>query len=469
MQVKIDFNSSLSSIVGIGPTYLKKLDTIGLKTVRDLLFYFPFRYEDLSNEQKIINLEKGSVVNIVATVWQITKFRTKTGKILVKAVINDSTGSLECVWFNQNYLLSVLKPNQVVSFSGKVDVFNNKLTLVNPKFEHIKKGFELVHTKGLVPVYSESGGISARWLRSKIFHLISLLGKDFPETLPSKLLIEEKLVSLGEALKQIHFPKSNESLVESRERLSFEELFFLQLRNLQSKKEQFKDQKAPIIKLENVDKFYKLLSFELTVSQKKAIEEILSDLSKTQPMNRLLQGEVGSGKTIVSAAALFATAENGFQAAFMAPTEILAKQHFENLKSLLGQKYSVELAVAGSKISEKKFDIVVGTHALLQKNIEFKNLALVVVDEQQRFGVSQRKILREKGRNVHYLTMTATPIPRTLALTMNGDLKISTLEEFPFGKKKIRTYLVPSYKRPKAYEFIRKKFWKERRYFWSVL
>ncbi len=456
MSARLLPTSPLASVPGIGLVYRNKLNSLGIFTIRDLLFYFPFRYEDLSDTRRIVNLTQGQTVTITAQVWQITKIRTRTGKTLVKAVLNDSTGSIEAVWFNQEYLMSVLKINQVFNFSGKVSIFNRKLTFLNPKFEAFSQGKEAVHTARLIPIYSESGGVSSRWIRSKINLILKDTNLDFQEDLPAEVLKAEHLIDSKSAFQEIHFPTTSEKLGKSRERFAFEELFFLRIRNQLTKPKEIAFRRGWKFDKTIIDEFSSLLSFELTVSQKKAITEISSDLRGQNPMNRLLQGEVGSGKTIVSAFALFCAVKNGFQGALMAPTEILAKQHFNTLESIFKNKLSLKLVTSTSKLKELNFDLAVGTHALLGKTVNFSNLGLIVVDEQQRFGVNQRQLLREKGKKAHFLTMTATPIPRTLALTIYGKLDISTLEELPFGRKKVRTYLVPQIKRKRAYEFIQK-------------
>ncbi|HSX57919.1 MAG TPA: ATP-dependent DNA helicase RecG [Candidatus Saccharimonadales bacterium] len=455
--MQLSFNSPISQLPGIGPNYQSKLFQLGINTVKDLLYYFPFRYEDLSSQKKIAELSPGETVTITATLWSITKIRSKAGKNLIKAVVNDTSGALDVIWFNQTYLLSVLKTNQKLNLSGKIGFFGSKLSLINPKYELIKETGEQIHTARLVPIYSESARVSAKWLRSKIYQLLNSSFLEIAELLPEKLLVEEKLPVRAAALKRIHFPNNLSEAEEARSRFAFEELFLLHLRNLsQSKRTETAVEQVWKVSDQLILEFKKLLPFELTDSQLSAIKDLKTDLEKGEPMNRLLQGEVGSGKTVVAAFAIFAGLTNGLQAAFMAPTEILSFQHYETLKKVFEPNFKVALSTGSKKLDLDNFDIVVGTQALLNQSLSFKNLGLIVVDEQQRFGVAQRSLLREKGKSAHFLTMTATPIPRTLALTIYGQLQISVLNELPSGRKKVKTFLVPNEKRLASYEFIRK-------------
>ncbi len=456
MHFSLSLNSSIADIPGIGSIYLQKLQSLGMNSVQDLLYYFPFRYEDLSEQKSIIDIIPSETITITAVIWSIAKIRSKTGKVLIKAVVNDSTGSLDVVWFNQAYLLSVLKPKMQVNLSGKVEFFGNKLSLLSPKYELVRESQTAIHTARLVPIYSESKGVSARFLRAKIFQLLNS-SLSVNEFLPKHIVESEKLSERREALRQIHFPASIEEAEQARTRFAFEELFLVSLRNLTFSKAE-KTKTAPNIKSTNTDvtKFEGQLPFSLTNSQKEAIAEIGQDLAQKTPMNRLLQGEVGSGKTVVSAFAILLAIKNTFQAAFMAPTEVLAFQHYETLNKIFGSEIKIALATSSKKINTDNFDLIVGTQALLSERINFKKLALIIVDEQQRFGVSQRQTLREKTSSAHFLTMTATPIPRTLALTLYGKLDISTLAELPSGRSKVKTYFVPNPKREASYEFIRK-------------
>lgn len=459
MATKLNFSSTISEIPTIGKVYQNKLHNLGIRTVGDLLYYFPFRYEDLAEKKQISELEIGEVLTIKATLWQITKFRTKFGKTIIKAVVNDPTGTLDIIWFNQVYLLTVLKPNLILNLSGKVGLFSGKKALINPKYEIIRDSFSVpIHTERLVPIYSESGNISSKWIRTKVYQLLSTSQIQIDDFLDNKIRNKEQLIDLESALKEIHFPTSFDQARKARERLGFDELLILHLKNLRQKNK-VKDDR-PTIKLnfdqKKLTKFKKSLPFRLTDSQEKTIAEITADLESGKTMNRLLQGEVGSGKTVVSCFPIYTCVLSGFQAALLAPTEILAKQHFQTISTFLGDKLKVELHTGSTKAKTSDFNVVVGTHALLNSNFKIKNLGLIVVDEQQRFGVLQRSVLKNQPQNPHFLTMTATPIPRTLALTLYGNLDISTLEEIPTGRKKVKTYFVPRYKRDGAYDFIKK-------------
>ncbi len=448
--------SSVVKIPKVGPLLANKLSSLGIETVKDLLYYFPFRYEDLTNVKQIIDLEVGEKVSLTATLWQISKFRTPSGKTLIKAKIVDNSGSIDVVWFNQSYLLTVLSVNQLVNFSGKVGLFGRQKTFINPSYELIKETQpNLIHTQGLVPIYSETRGVNKKWLRTKIFELLYKENLELHDILSNKILKSEALLTLPTAFKQIHFPKSLDEAIEARKRFAFEELLLLQLRNEESRKNQ-PTNLGRLIKTDQHDlqKYQKSLPFKLTSAQEEAIQEILKDLASTKPMNRLLQGEVGSGKTVVASFAIKACLDNKLQVAFMAPTEILAEQHYKTLKTFLGKDYQVGLVTGSTKKQQDSFQLVIGTQALLTRQLNFEQLGLVVIDEQQRFGVLQRSLLRSKSKIPHFLTMTATPIPRTLALTLFGELQISHLTELPSERLPVKTYLVPREKRQKAYSFV---------------
>lgn len=453
----ISLELPVAKLSGVGPTMAARLEKLDIFTIRDLLYYFPFRYEDLSNVKTVSELELGEVASVKAKVWQITKFRTRTGKTIIKAILNDGSSSIDAIWFNQDYLLTVLKPNLDFIFSGKVGVFSHKKTLQNPKYE-IQKNDQPIHTSRLVPIYSETSGVSSKWLRARIFSIFKLAELKIEELLPPSVIQEQNLVTRLDALKNIHFPNNFQEIEKARERFIFEELFILQLRNQLAKSREagIPKRKTLQIPTQELEIYEASLPFQLTNSQKKAVKEILTDLQSGKPMNRLLQGEVGSGKTIVGSFAILTTFLNGFQSALMAPTEILAQQHYQTLNKFLGKRIKIGLVTSSNKYKGEDFDVLVGTHALLNKDLPFENLDLIVVDEQQRFGVAQRSFLRTKGIAPNFLTMTATPIPRTLALTVYGELEISVIEELPSKRKSIKTYFVPRIKRESAYNFISK-------------
>jgi len=318
-----------------------------------------------------------------------------------------------------------------------------------------------IHTGRLVPVYSETRGITSKWLRRQTYNLLKENKNQFIEYLPDSTLVDHSLVTISEAIEQIHFPQTLTKAERSRQRLSFDELFLLQLSAMHRKLNWNKNLISNPFSVDKfkseTTKFLSKLPFTLTNAQKRVVEEIFKDLAKTKPMNRLLEGDVGSGKTVVSAIAMFLSYLNGFQSVLMAPTEILAQQHYKTISQLLTSfKIRVGFATGSQKMRIKDFDVMVGTHAVLEKGINFDNLGLVVIDEQQRFGVEQRAIIRSRGKNPHLLTMTATPIPRTIALTLYGDLDLSLLDEMPHGRKQIKTWLVPAEKRLNAYFWIEK-------------
>lgn len=434
---KINLKTKVSQLYGIGPGYVKKLKNLGIETVKDLLNHLPHRYEDFSNLVKIKNLPPNQNVTIQGRILQIRTTRThKKRMFLTEALVEDETGATRAIWFNQPFLTKNLIKGTNIALAGKVNFDQNGFYFSNPVYE-ITRG-DFVHTRRLVPVYPETKGISSRWLRYQIKKLIQNL--DLPWT-----------------LKQVHFPDSLASAQKARRKLAFEELLLLQLFILKQK-EKTKKTKAPIIKFNQtlIKSFVNSLPFKLTNAQRKASWEILQDLEKPYPMNRLLEGDVGSGKTVVAAMAALevASAHLGtvstqpLQVAFMAPTEILAEQHYQEIAKLL-KKFNLKIGLVTKSVKNLTPNIIVGTHALL--NQKFNNLGLAIIDEQHRFGVRQRARLA----NAHLLTMTATPIPRTLALTLYGDLDISLLDEMPHGRQKIITKIVAPANRAKAYDFIR--------------
>jgi ATP-dependent DNA helicase RecG len=491
----MNLSTPIEEIPRIGPQYQKRLKKLGIKTVRDLLFHFPHRYEDFSNLKPISQAKVGETTTIQGKILEIENTRTwKKRMILTQAIVEDKTGAIKAVWFNQPYLINVLKEGDFVCLAGKVALSEEGIYLSNPAYEKIppttfhensslqinalKSGGGLTHTGRLVPVYPETEGLSSRWLRSILKPLLIKFRESLPETLPEKIIKSHKLLPLKKALWQIHFPDSMNLAKKAKERFSFEELFFISLLVLRERQRLQKEKAIAIsINLELIKDFVKGLPFELTESQKKSAWQILKDLEKERPMNRLLEGDVGSGKTVVATMAALNVAKSGYQVAFMAPTEILAKQHFNTISELLkdfnlkiglltGKEAKFFLGKRRIKVSSQKLlekvkkgevDILIGTHALIQERIKFGKLALVILDEQHRFGVEQRaKLIQNQKFIPHFLSMTATPIPRTLALTLYGDLDLSLITELPRGRKKIITKVVPPEKRKLAYDFIEK-------------
>ncbi|MBI4099747.1 ATP-dependent DNA helicase RecG [Candidatus Microgenomates bacterium] len=436
-------SDSVSQVPLVGPACARRLEKLGIKTVRDLLYHVPFRYDDYATVSKIKDLQDGETVTIQAKVLTIKNIFTRRGFVLQKATVQDDTGTLDVLWFNQRFLTSAIHPGDTVNLSGKIE----KHQLKAPDYEIVHG--ETIHTGRLVPVYPETAGLSSKWLRSRINTVLKQV--KVIEFLPETTMMGE-----SEAITKVHFPDDLEQAAAARERLAFDELLISQLKSQTRKAEQQQRVVGNKFKIvENRDSLTKLvasLPFTLTRAQRKVIDEIYQDLAKPTPMNRLLQGDVGSGKTVVAALAMLAAYLNGYQSVLMAPTEILANQHYETLQQLLAPlKIGVGLAT-GSRKNYAAYDVIVGTHALI--NIDLKKLGLVVIDESHRFGVEQKALLAAKGLNPHVLTMTATPIPRTVALTLYGDLDISILDEMPLGRKVVKTWVIPETKRASAYQWI---------------
>jgi ATP-dependent DNA helicase RecG len=464
----ISLNTPVAEIKGIGPQYQERLSRLSIRKVKDLLYHFPRRYSDFSQIVSIAQARRGEVVAVKGEVKDIANKKTRKGRTVVtEAVIADDSGSLQAIWFNQPFLTTALKKGTTVFLAGKFEWQYGRLGLHNPVYERVSS--DPKHAGRIVPVYPETEGLSSRWLRARIKPMLSLAGemKDF---LPDHVRQRQRLLPLPQALQEIHFPSSSVALERAKERLGFDELFLLQLSRLRSKVELQKEV-APHIEYDRGlgISFVNSLRFELTSAQKKAAWEILRDMEKTVPMNRLLEGDVGSGKTVVAAFAMLMAVHRGYQTAFMCPTEVLAKQHYKRVTELLDPfSVTASLLVSSMKDQEKSLvvgqsesgdgQVIIGTHSLIQEGVTFKNLGLAVIDEQHRFGVKQRQALRE--RNVsetmpHFLSMSATPIPRTLALTLYGDLDISVIDEMPPGRQTVITRLIPPGKRKEAYEFLR--------------
>ena len=452
----------------VGPTYAKRLEKLGITTIEDLIFHFPFRYDDFSLISPISRVQVGEIVTICGIVEKFSNTFTKTGKKIQMAEIVDDSGKIEAIFFNQMFLYRVLKKGERFNFSGKVEWFGHKRVLLSPEYEKIPNTkyqiLNTIHTGRLVPIYNETYGVSSKWLRSRIKTALDALGEQIEEFLPEEIVKNENLLPEKEAIEQIHFPKDKPSAQKAKYRLAFDELFLIQLASLLRKRDWEKKVlgKQFFIDFEQSMKFVENLPFALTNAQKKCIKEILLDLQKNIPMNRLLQGDVGSGKTVVAALAAYTAFLNKSDTLFMAPTEILANQHYQTLKALLAPfNVPIKLITASHKNNETiqqlnncSPKVIVGTHALLYQDYDPEKIGLVIVDEQHRFGVEQRKVLSEKGKAPHFLTMTATPIPRTIALTLYNDLDLSVIDEMPPGRLKVKTWVVPEIKRKKAYEWI---------------
>jgi len=459
----MDLSTSVTKLPLVGPAYARRLEKLGIETLEDLLFHIPHRYIDYRLISVIGRVQVGETVTIQGNVDSIKNIYTKFGKRIQLTQVTDKTGSMQVVWFNQPYLVNSIRKDEKYSFSGKCDWFDRKKSLISPEYENIQDGLNTVHTARLVPVYPETARLSSKWIRGKISNLFSTSINEIKEYLPDELISKLNYPTIIDSLHYVHYPNELDQAEKGRERLAFDELLFYQLRSLYRKSDWQKIKTVHSLKVDKkiLEKFKKGLPFSLTFSQERSIQEILKDVAKNYPMNRLLEGDVGSGKTVVAAAGAFAAFVNGYQSVFMAPTQILANQHFNTLKSIF-DPYKVRVSLVTSEGVKKdlgKTDIFVGTHALIHKKLDFDNVALVVIDEQHRFGVEQRAHLVNKSEtkrsSPHILTMTATPIPRTIALTVYGDLDLSTLTELPEGRKPITTWLVPPEKRGAAYNWIR--------------
>ncbi|MBI3997821.1 MAG: ATP-dependent DNA helicase RecG [Armatimonadetes bacterium] len=452
---------------GVGPSRAALLARLGIETVRDLLWHLPRRHEDRRNPTPLAALREGMEQAAMARIERVQLVRTRRGMPLVRAGVVDATGVAYAVWFNQPYLAQTLTRGQQVSLYGRVERAGRALQFVAPEVEVLDDSEEPWHTGRLVPIYPTTEGLPQRSLRVLIRDALDLGAAAVPEILPEEVRSRHGLPALREALWAVHFPDQEADQVAARRRLAFEELLVLRLGMLQQRRAlDATPRGAPYGPFgERVRRFLSSLPFDLTRAQRRVIAEITRDMQRPVPTNRLLQGDVGSGKTVVAAAALVACVEGDFQGALMAPTEILAEQHLLTLQRLLApQGIPVHLLVGSADPAARAAAlealrsgapvVVVGTHALLQERVVFNRLGLVIVDEQHRFGVMQRARLREKGSGPDVLVMTATPIPRTLTLTVYGDLDVSVLDEMPPGREPVATHVRPSSARARVYTYV---------------
>lgn len=484
----ISFATPLIQIRGIGPKYLRKLKVLNIETVRDLIFHLPFRYEDFSKVIPIAELGGNEQATIRGMVQQVSVKQTWRKKMFItEATVQDDTGAVRAVWFNQPFIASILRQGSTVNLAGKVGFDADDLYLSNPVYELMtgERSVEPRHTARLVPVYPETKGLTSKALRFIVKPILESLER-IPDPIPKDILRRTTLPELNAAIQAIHFPANIEDAELAKRRFAFEELFLVQLINI-GEKVKLEKEKAIAIQWtpERVKAIIGDLPFELTMAQKRSLYEILKDTERGIPMNRLLEGDVGSGKTVVTAIIALLAAENGYQAAFMAPTEVLALQHFKTISELFkNTEVGIALCTASQQrlcfsgmnttpgkphvlkeIEKGSARIIIGTHAIIQDKITFKKIALAVIDEQHRFGVSQRaKLARDWKKNQkaktsyhpHLLSMSATPIPRTLSLALFGDLNISMIDELPKGRREIITKIVTPAERLATYEFMRK-------------
>jgi len=469
----LTLETKLSDLPKVGKSTSNKLKKIGLETTIDLIWHLPYRYEDFSNIKPIGDLKINETATIKGKVELITGRRARHRRLhLTECLISDDTGSIKTIWFNQPYLNKYLNRGDEIYISGKIDDDFHTLQFTNPLWE---KTEQHVHTGRIIPIYPSTQGISQKQLRQMI-KIVTPLLENYEDYLPNTITNKYLLPPLNQALHNIHWPKNKNEFLLATKRLQFDELFFISLNQAKNNYE-LKKQIAPKIPFnqENTKTLVKSLPFTLTVDQKKAAWEILKNIEQPTPMNRLLQGDVGSGKTVVGAIACLNCAVNNMQSVILAPTEILAQQHYQTFLNTL-KKFALNICLytrSQQKLNNEKVkkndlkkaiatgqvNIIIGTHALLQEKINYADIGLIIVDEQHRFGVAQRKKLKDKTKNLlpHFLSMTATPIPRTLALTLYGDLDISLIREKPVGRKKIITKIVAEQNRTLAYQFIAEK------------
>ncbi|MCX6800233.1 MAG: ATP-dependent DNA helicase RecG, partial [Candidatus Falkowbacteria bacterium] len=477
----ITLSTSIKELIKVGTTTAKLLKSIDIEVVEDLLFYFPFRYDDYSDVTLIRELRPGMTTNIVGYVELIQNKRSPVKRMnITEALISDDSGTVKIIWFNQAFITKNVNIGDKISISGRVDSDYSGPFFKSPSFELIENN-KGSHTQGFVPNYHLTAGLTQKHLRFLIKQVIHLT-KNLEEWIPNTIVHQHNLLSISDAIRKIHFPETQNDLIDAKKRLGFNELFLIQLQSqlisLDSKK--YTASKIDFNQIK-IKEFVDKLPFDLTSDQKKTTWQIIQDLEKDKPMTRLLEGDVGSGKTIVAAIAMYSVALNRKQAVLMVPTEILANQHYQNIKKLFnGMEINIGLITRVDKKINKEIDppnlneknksidlkyilenadMIIGTHALIQDQISFRDLSLVIIDEQHRFGVEQRKSLVNKTEDIlrmpHLLSMTATPIPRSLALAIYGDLDVSIIKEMPKGRKKIITKIVSETKRQEAYNFIR--------------
>ena len=468
-------DTSIQYIKGVGPDRGSLLTRLGIRTVMDILYFLPFRYEDRSKFTTIGEIKPGTFVTIKGEVKKINSVRTKGGKNIFQIKLDDGTGIIYGIWFNQPYLRKFFKTGQKIIVYGKAEK-HALLQISHPRYEILKPDGDVsIHIGRIVPIYRLTQDLSQRYVRTIAHRAVSLYARQAVDMLPTKLRARNKLVDMAFSIMNIHFPGNIINLERAYKRIVFDEFFLLQLAVAFKKKnkalnEQGISHLAGSIKQED---FTKNLPFDLTGGQKRALNEIEEDMKSLRPMNRLVQGDVGSGKTIVAAYALLLTVMNANQGVFMAPTEILAEQHYMTLNKILADyDVNITLLIHGMSAKAKKealediknnnANIIVGTHALIQEKVEFKKLGLAVIDEQHKFGVSQRARLQRGQKAPDILLMTATPIPRTLMLTVYGDLDVSLIKELPPGRGDITTYWVSDSQREKIYNFLREEIAKGR-------
>ena len=488
----LPLDTPLQFLKGVGPRRAADLQRAGLATVEDLLYRFPIRYEDRGSFQTIASLRPGQSASVAGEIVSVGLRPTRRPRFkILEVLIRDATGSMRAVFFNQGFLSDVFHPHQRLILFGRLELTTHGLQLQNPQYELLRSDPEAaaaappqesapdddtLHTGRIVPVYEKTGSLTTKMQRAIVHQVLSQLPPDLPDAVPAEVLARQQLVGRREALAEAHFPAAGTAIDDlnafrtpAQRRLIFEEFFLFQIGLVLRRRRADAERKPRSIVVTDAvrESARRVLPFKLTGDQKKVIAEIITDMKRPQPMNRLLQGDVGSGKTIVALLAALVAMENGFQVAFMAPTEILAEQHFITIRRLLEpSRFRVTLLTGATPARKRRelqaelaggsIHLAVGTHALVQDPVGFRELGLVVIDEQHRFGVLQRATLRAKGMHPDVLVMTATPIPRSLALTTYGDLDVSIMREMPPGRFPIRTVAKPEGRRDEIYDFIRR-------------
>lgn len=479
---KLQLESPMTIVSGVGKKAAENLSKLGINTIRDALYTFPRRYIDYSALKPISQLRYDEEVTVIGTIYSTNVRPTKNPKNkILEAVLGDGTGTIKLSFFNQQWLQKSLKPQMQVQVSGKVDQFLGRLIFNSPEWEPLEAN--ALSTGRIVPVYGLTAGLSNKNMRKWMYNAVGYGARRVEDPLPEKLRKRLKLLNTNDALVGLHFPDSQEELAQARRRLAFEELLLMQLGFRKQRADWQSQQGVPLPSSDGwLETALATLPFTLTGAQRRVLNEIRSDIATDNPMNRLVQGDVGSGKTAVAAMAMAAAINNGAQAALMAPTSILAEQHYTGIRKLLANvpgidwgdenQSAVRLLQGATPAKERReilaglldgsVKILIGTHAVIQDTVEFANLGLAVIDEQHRFGVQQRAALRGKGQNPHLLVMTATPIPRSLALTVYGDLDVSIIDEMPPGRQPIQTRVVYPQERERCYQFIRSQIEKGR-------
>ncbi|MBN1668927.1 MAG: ATP-dependent DNA helicase RecG [Anaerolineales bacterium] len=465
-------NAAVTVLNDVGPKNAEKLARLDIHNLGDLLYHFPRRYDDYSRMKPINQLQYGEEVTVLGTVQSVANRKVKSGKLnLMEVVLHDGSAAMKISWFNQPWLARQIRRGDQIVVAGKVEQYLGRHTMTNPEWEKLER--KNLHTNRIVPIYPLTANISQHWMRQTMDTVVSYWAPRVADPYNDQLLDEAGLQDLPTALMQVHFPTSWENLRAARHRLAFDEIFLLQLGVLQQKRT-WQERNAQIFQTadEWIEQRLATLPFELTAAQQRALDDLRQDLAAGRPMNRLLQGDVGSGKTVIAALGIAMVVQAGSQAAMMAPTSILAEQHYRNMLNFLTglvnglQPEQIQLMVGATPEAEKEMirqgladgsiKVVIGTHALIEDPVAFADMQMVVIDEQHRFGVQQRASLRSKGSNPHLLVMTATPIPRSLALTVYGDLDLSIIDEMPPGRQAIQTHLLIPKERERAYSFIRK-------------